>query len=121
MSIYPISVSLEATCLSSSPDREPENGVAARRLLTAIIRRAVLDFALWKDADPVEEELHYKLACDAAGWLFFDGTENVDEEGRYTFLYICSLLEMDAQEIREHALTLTRKDLQRFNGDSGTT
>jgi len=121
LSIYPISVSQEETYPSSSPSREPENGVAARRLLTAIIRRAVLDFALYRDCDPDKESLRHELAADAAGWLFFDGTESIDAEGRYTFLHICSLLGINAQLIREQALMLTRKDLQRFNGDAGST
>jgi hypothetical protein len=89
--------------------------------LTAIIRRAVLDFALYRDCDPEQEPLRHELAADAAGWLFFDGTESIDEEGRYTFLHICTLLGFDALLIREQALTLTRKDLQRFNGDAGST
>ena len=102
-----------------SSDAIPENGVAARRLLTAIIRRAVLDFALYRDAAPEDDPLRANLAADAAGWLFFDGLESVDEDGRYTFLHICQLLGLDAKQIRDQALALTRDDLQRFNGDVG--
>ncbi len=63
--------------------------------------------------------MRYELAVDAAGWLFWDGTESTDEEGRYTFLYVCNLLGMNAKEIRDQALALTREDLHRFNGDTG--
>lgn len=91
----------------------------ARRLLAAIIRRAVLDFALYRDVSPLTEPLRYELASDAAGWLFFDGTESVDSEGRYTFLHLCALLGLNARSIRDQALALTRKDLARFNGDAG--
>lgn len=101
---------------SSAP--EPENGVAARRLLAAIIRRAVLDFVLYRDADPVTEALRYELAADAAGWLFFDGIEAINEQGKYTFLHVCALLGLDANMVREQALALTREDLARFNGDA---
>jgi hypothetical protein len=100
---------------------DPERAGPSRRLLAAIVRRAVLDFALYRDVNPESEPLRYALATDAAGWLFFDGTESVDEEGRYTFLYLCMLLGLDARSIREQALSLTRKDLQRFNGDAGPT
>jgi hypothetical protein len=81
----------------------------------------VLDFALYKDADREKEPLRHALAVEAAGWLFFDGTESIDEEGRYTFLHICSLIGLNAKEIRDQALMLTRHDLQRFNGDAGST
>jgi hypothetical protein len=79
----------------------------------------VLDFALYRDAKPADDMLRHNLAADAAGWLFFDGTESMDEEGRYTFLHICQLLGLDAKQIRDQALALTREDLQRFNGDAG--
>ena len=80
----------------------------------------MLDFALYKDVVPEDEPLRYELASDAAGWLFFDGTESVDSEGRYTFLHVCAVLGLDAQSIREQALALTRKDLARFNANGGT-
>ena len=80
------------------------------------MRRAVLDFALYRHQR--EDPLRYELAVDAAGWLFFDGEEYVDDQGRYTFMYICKLLEIDARRIRDQALALTRTDLRRFNGDT---
>jgi hypothetical protein len=83
----------------------------------AIVRRAVLDFALYRDCDPEEDALRYELAADAAGWLFFDGIEATDEGGRYTFLHLCSLLGLNARMVREQALALSREDLHRFNGD----
>lgn len=95
--------------------------MAARRLLVAIVRRAVLDFAMYRSRKKRKQPVEYKLGVDAAGWLFFDGTETHDSEGRYTFLYICALLELDAREIREQALRLTRTDLHRFNGEGRPT
>lgn len=109
----------EVASLSSSTAPDPENGLAARRLLAAIVRRAVLDFVLYRDADPKKDPLRHELAADAAGWLFFDGTECLDESGRYSFLYLCSLLGVDAKQIRDQALALTRKDLSRFSADGG--
>jgi hypothetical protein len=84
-----------------------------------MIRRAILDFALYKDADSVEDAAHYQLAVDAAEWLFFDGGESINEAGRYTFLYICDLLGLDPRRIRDQALKLTAVDLQRFSGNAG--
>ncbi len=105
---------------------ELESSVAARRLLTAIVRRAVLDFALYREFvedfdDADERDLRARLAVDAAGWIFWDGEEVCDEEGRYTFRHICQLLGMDHKLIRTQALELTREDLKRFNGDGGRT
>lgn len=88
--------------------RSPE---PTQRLLLAVVRRAVWDFVLYKDP----ASTHHELALDAAGWLFWDGQEEEDEEGRYSFLYICSILGLDFRMIREHALRLTRSDIQRLN------
>lgn len=98
---------------------QPLEGVPARRLLVAIVRRAVLDFALYKNADPKLDKVHHQIAVDAAGWLFFDGTETYDEEGRYTFLYICALLELEPRPIRAKALELDSTDIHRFSGSTG--
>lgn len=62
-----------------------------------------------------EDEKRYELALDAAGWMFWDGEECIDEEGRYTFLYVCSLLELDPRRVRTIALHLTRDDIHRMN------
>lgn len=92
--------------------------VASRRLLAAIIRRAVHDFVLYRDCTAQAPE-EYAMAIDAAGWLFFDGEDTTDVEGRYTYLYICSLLDLDYKAIRAQALKLTRQDLKRLSGGSG--
>jgi hypothetical protein len=79
----------------------------------------VLDFALYKDVSKQKDAVRHALAVDAAGWLWFDGEERIDAQGRYSFRFICSLLSVDPAAIRERALTLSRQDLHRFNGDSG--
>lgn len=88
---------------------------AEHRLLVAIVRRAVWDFVLYRGADPVTDKERYDLAADAAGWLFWDGEEEIDDCGRYSFKYICTVLELDAKSIRKGVLALTRKDIQRLN------
>lgn len=102
----------------SSSQYDPENGVAVRRLLIAIVRRAVLDFVLYRDVTRAQNLLHYKLHSDAARWLFFDGTEVTGEDRRYTFLHICLLTGLDPRRVRDQALVLTRDDLKRFNNNN---
>lgn len=110
------------SAMESSPSPSQHDSVrsiASRRLLIAIIRRAVLDFVVYRDACPKTQPDLYALAEDAVGWLFWDGIESADEQGRYTFGYICLLLELDARAIRERALTLTREEVQRISNSSG--
>jgi hypothetical protein len=83
----------------------------------AIIRRAVWDFALYRECDPVAEAEKHGLAEDAAGWLFWDGEEATDAEGRYTFQYICMLLDLDPKQIRTAAMRLNRNDIQKLNSN----
>lgn len=108
----------------------------SQRLLVAIMRRAIWDFVLYKDEDPSQfdpekfkstkarkraenerkrAERDLEIATDAAGWLFWDGEEEIDEEGRYTFKYICSMLDLDPTEVRQRALSMTREDIQTLN------
>lgn len=101
--------------------QEAENGLAVRRLLVAILRRAVLDFVQYRDCEE-SSEARYLLHTEAAGWLFSDAIEGADGEyNKYTFLQICSLLGMNHTEIREQALNLTKEDLHRFSADTGST
>lgn len=81
----------------------------------AIVRRAVWDYVLYKNADPKLDRERYNLAVDAAGWIFWNGEDEVDEEGGYTFLFVCSYLNLDPSRIRKVMLTLTREDIQRLN------
>lgn len=96
----------------------------SQRLLVAIMRRAIWDFVLYKDEDP---KLHknpikrkkaaerLEIATEAAGWLFWDGEEETDEHGRYTFKFICSMLDMQPETVRARALALTREEIQALN------
>ncbi len=84
--------------------------------MVAIIRRAILDFVLYRHHSKATHPEEYTLALDAAGWLFFDGHETVNEDGRYTFQFLCGVLELDPTQIRNAALSLSKADVQRFNG-----
>jgi hypothetical protein len=85
------------------------------RLLVAIVRRAVWDFVLYRNADPEEQKDRYGLALDAAGWIFWDGEEEIDDEGRYSFLFICNYLGLDAKRVRKVVLQLRRQDIRKLN------
>lgn len=94
------------------------------RLLVAIMRRAIWDFVLYKDETPKshkhpedkkKSQERLSLAEDAAGWLFWDGEETCDEQGRYTFKYICEILDLEPSRVRKRALAMTRDEIQRLN------
>jgi hypothetical protein len=87
------------------------------RLLVAIVRRAVWDFVLYENADQKKNPNEYELYVDAVDWLFWDGEEECDGEGRLTFRHICSTLELDPRQIRQIALTMSRSDIQRLNNN----
>lgn len=83
--------------------------------MVAIVRRAVWDFALYRNVDPEKDKERYQLAVDAAGWLFWDGEEEEDEEGRWSFLFICGELDLDPKRVREGVLKMNRSDIQKLN------
>lgn len=94
---------------AASPALTPE-----RRLYLAIVRRAIWDFVLYKKSKNVEKRA---LAREAEGWLFWPGEEDTDAEGRVTFQYVCSILNVDPARIRHSAKRLKRTDIQRLTGD----
>lgn len=84
----------------------------------AIVRRAVWDFVLYRDVNAKDSKEDAKKAAwaeTAAEWLFWDGAETSDDEGRYTFMYICEVLNIDPRRFRDQVLKLTREDIQRLN------
>ncbi len=83
------------------------------RLLIAVLLRAVRDFVNYRDAKKGSEQ--YKLAVDAAGWLFWNGREPM------TFLKICETVGLDPENIRKITLTLTRDELLRMSTNAEET
>lgn len=136
---------MERSFLSRSPsvtvdadyaDAKKGGTTPSQRLLVAIMRRAIWDFVLYRDEDPtryrpekgrtaaarkeIEEEKkkcqeRLQIAEEAAGWIFWDGAEESDGEGRYTFRHICELLDLDPNALRQRALAMTREDIQTLN------
>lgn len=86
-----------------------------QQLLAAVIRRAVWDFVLYRDCS--DEPERRECASLAAGWLFWDGTEKIDDKGRMSFLYICGVLNLRPDVIRRTARKMQREDVQP-NGQS---
>lgn len=84
--------------------------------MVAVVRRAVYDFALYREL-PKKDPMH-QFAVEAAGWLFWDGEEEHDEEGRWSFRYICEIIGVEPQHIRRRALALSREDIRRLNTTS---
>ena len=72
----------------------------------AILLRAVRDFVNYKDSKEGTEQ--YAIAVDAAGWIFWDGKEEM------TFRYICSTLDIDYRGMRKKISMLTKEDLLRM-------
>lgn len=90
---------------------EGESLPSNHRLLIAVLFRAVRDFVNYKDAKPGTEQ--YKMAVDAAGWIWWNGTEDM------TFLKICELLGLNPKKIRKITTTLTSDELLRMTRDTG--
>lgn len=86
-----------------------------KRLMVAVVRRAVWDFVLYRDSKNAE---HMGIAAEAAGWLFSDEEDAPEgEDERYTFVNICSALELDPRYVRECVLRLKRDDIPRLNNN----
>ena len=83
--------------------------------MAAILRRAIWDFVFYREVNKKAFPLAHALAVDAAGWLFWDGTEMYDEHGRFTFLHICETLNVCPRRIRAGALKLNREDVRKLN------
>jgi hypothetical protein len=76
------------------------------RLCIAIMRRAIWDFVLYADVDEDDNPEANALGCDAASWIFTDSGEDENERGRYTFCYICNVMELEASYVRRIILNL---------------
>jgi hypothetical protein len=97
---------------------ERRNGFPpSHRLLIAIIRRAVWDYVLYQDVKKKDDPVLHEIGVEAAEWLFWDGREETDGDGRYTFRHICDLLELDPVRIRQAAAVMTRDDIARLNNN----
>lgn len=83
-----------------------------QRLIAGMLRRAIWDFALYKD-DPTHP--NYEFAVDAAGWIFFEGEELDPGDERLTFIEACNMLGLDYQNVRREAVKLTRAQIEKMN------
>lgn len=73
-----------------------------KALLIKIIIRAMFDWASYKDSEVPARKKH---ADTAYKWLFSDSTEP------FTFVYICSFLDIEPEKFRKRALNMTKADV----------
>lgn len=78
----------------------------SQRLLTAILLRAVRDFVTYRDTEEGTDQ--HLIAQDAAGWIFWEGREEM------TFRYICDQISLDPKKIRKIIQVLSKDDLLRM-------
>jgi hypothetical protein len=83
------------------------------RLWFHMLRRAVWDFAFHRNAEKGTEQAAW--AMDAAGWIWWDGEEDLDEFHRPTFRYVCASLGLDPGAVRRAVLRLDPDDAARLN------
>lgn len=79
------------------------------------MRRAIWDFVLYKEETRKTNAEKSLLAEEAAEWLFWDGEEETDTQGRYTFKYICEVLNLNPAHVRSKIAALERDDIQKMN------
>lgn len=76
-------------------------------MLASVLRRAAYDIALYRASPKLRMQ---RLGEGAYRWMFDDTAEHFT-----SFLSICTLLDQDPQVIRRKTLTLTRKDVRKFD------
>lgn len=84
--------------------------IPERRLMAAILRRAVYDFVLYRD----EDHEHHALALDSARWIFCRNEED-EVDGSWTFTYICKDLGLNPAMVRRKARQVTVRDITRLS------
>lgn len=89
---------------------------SVRTLLTAVLRRAVHDFALYRHC---ERGALGEYRRDAYRWLFLHkASEYKDELDRFMSMErICSVLDLPVENVRAAALRLSRDDVLQCGGD----
>jgi len=90
-----------------------DQSVSVRLLLAALIRRAVFDIAMYKNARKL---VNRRLAIKASQWMF-DDRDVMDQPplDRFTsFKNVCEILGQDPKILQSRALTLRAKDVRKF-------
>ena len=93
----------------SGPATTPYDSPNIRRLtlMAAIVRRAVLDWSLYRRSEDLRER---RIFRSARNWLFSD-----DEEFP-SFVVLCHHLDVDPAYIRERVLSLTDEEVRALRG-----
>lgn len=100
--------------MSQIPESQAESSTSSSleavqpeiRLCVAILRRSIQDYVLYRDIRPSEDPEKAEIGAEAAAWLFDDLGEVENEEGRYTFCYICGVMDLEMSYVRHIVRTL---------------
>ena len=79
------------------------------RLWAAVVRRAAVDWALYKEHDNVKLK---QLSVDAAAWMFGEPESNAIHE----FESVCEILNLSPDLVRTKVRNLTEEDARRLRG-----
>ena len=95
--------------LSVSGNVKAHDSPDVRRLtlLAAVVRRAVLDWSLYRGSEDLRER---RIFRSAQNWLFSD------DEQFPAFVVLCHHLDVDPQYIRERVLRLTDEEVRALRG-----
>ena len=90
-------------------ERDPGGVPWFVRLWAAVVRRAAVDWVLYKDHESTK---HRKLGSDAAAWIFSD-----EESDRLSsFSCVCDILGLDKSLLRQKIRSMTEEQARCLRG-----
>ena len=98
----------------STPDTSSETRPSRQimwftRLWAAVVRRAAVDWVLYKDHPTSKLR---KIGADAEYWIFLDKEEN----RLSSFVSVCDILGLEPSLMREKVRNLSEEDARRLRG-----
>ena len=93
-----------------SRDAQPQRPILwFTRLWAAVVRRAAVDWVLYKDHSTSKLR---KVGADAEYWIFLDKEEN----RLSSFVSVCDILGLEPSLMREKVRSLSEEDARRLRG-----
>jgi len=78
------------------------------RLWAAVLRRACVDWILYRDHDNIKLK---KIGSDAGAWIFDDDDSNIG-----SFLSVCSIINLPPSLIRKKITSMSEEEARRLRG-----
>ena len=78
------------------------------RLWAAVVRRAAVDYVLYKEHETTKLR---KIGKDAEQWIFSDETDALS-----SFESVCDILDLDSSLVRSKIMKLGEEDARRLRG-----